>query len=83
MKLLVIAYPLQAIIVKVFDEESDFNDSPINSWNCWYNEIEEILINIKNNFDIKDIYLYGESTYTEKIEENLSVIFNDIKIERI
>ena len=83
MKLLVIAYPLQAIIVKVFDEESDFNDSPINSWNCWYNEIEEILINIKSNFDIKDIYLYGESTYTEKIEENLSVIFNDIKIERI
>ena len=31
MKLLVIAYPLQAIIVEVFDEESDFNDSPINS----------------------------------------------------
>lgn len=31
MKLLVMAYPLQAIIVKVFDEESDFNDSPINN----------------------------------------------------
>lgn len=84
MKLLVIAYPLQAVIFRIYKEVEDFNCKPEIEYTAWFDNIFSVISSLKENYDINQVYLYGPGNYSDKIYDILNMKFDaNIKIERI
>lgn len=83
MKLLVIAYPVQAIIFRVYDENVEFNEKPQMEFVAWYSEFYDKVDTIKRYFQINKIYLCGQKSYYEQIANMLENAFEYVEIERI
>ena len=83
MKLLVIAYPVQPIIFRVYDENIEFNEKPQMEFVAWYSEFYDKINTIKRYFQINKIYIYGQKNYYERITNILEDAFENVEIERI
>lgn len=83
MKLLVIAYPVQPIIFRVYDENIEFNEKPQMEFVAWYSEFYDKIDTIKRYFQIDKIYICGQKNYYERIANMLEDAFENVEIERI
>ena len=83
MKLLVIAYPVQPIIFRVYDENIEFNEKPQMEFVAWHSEFYDKINTIKRYFQINKIYIYGQKNYYERITNILEDAFENVEIERI
>lgn len=83
MKLLVIAYPVQPITFRVYDENIEFNEKPQMEFVAWYSEFYDKINTIKRYFQINKIYICGQKNYYERITNMLEDAFENVEIERI
>lgn len=78
MDLYIYAYPAQMINFQLIRDEKIFIDE-----SCPFETITSATKDFLDKYDIKHLYLIGETKFTDKIESIINEAFNEIKVERI
>lgn len=80
MNLFITAYPAQLPTFQLVDE----NDKTISLKNCNYGDIVHTTVEYLNKNNIDNIFILGNSTYAERINQQLYDNFhNRVHVERI